>query len=112
MTHSVHRVTEFGIVGPYRLSLRFADGTEQPIDFEPVLYGALFGPLRELSMFNAVTLDAEAGTLVWPNGADFDPATLHDWPQVRDELAARARSWVGPAPDPQRANTRIESTRR
>jgi hypothetical protein len=24
----------------------------------------------------------EAGTLVWPNDADFDPSTLHDWPNV------------------------------
>jgi len=31
--------------------------------------------------------------LVWPNGADFDPATLHDWPELGDELAAMARSW-------------------
>ena len=23
---------------------------------------------------------------MWPNGADFDPATLHDWPSVREEL--------------------------
>jgi hypothetical protein len=30
---------------------------------------------------------------VWPNGADFDPATLHDWPVVVDELTARARTW-------------------
>ena len=37
-------------------------------------------------MFNRVTLDSEAGTLVSPNGADFDPSTLHDWPNVRDEL--------------------------
>ena len=22
---------------------------------------------------------------MWPNGADFDPATLHDWPAVRGE---------------------------
>jgi len=24
-----------------------------------------------MTVFNAVTLDAEVGTLVWPNGADF-----------------------------------------
>jgi len=44
-------------------------------------------------MFDRVVLDSEAGTLVWPNGEDFDPSTLHDWPNVREELAARAANW-------------------
>lgn len=94
MVHAVHRVTAFSIVGPYTLTVTFDDGTEQRIDFTRVLHGALFGPLKDLAVFNAVTLDTEAGTLVWPNGADFDPATLHDWPDVQDELAARARVWA------------------
>lgn len=25
-------------------------------------------------------IDPEVHTLVWPNGADCDPAILHDWP--------------------------------
>jgi hypothetical protein len=93
MPHAIHRVTRFAIVGPYTLDVTFTDGTQQRIDFEPVLRGPLFGPLRNLATFDAVRLDPEAGTLVWPNGADFDPSTLHDWPDVGDELALRARSW-------------------
>ena len=112
MSHPIHRVTGFSIVGPFTLSVAFIDSIEQRIDFKPVLHGVLFGPLQDLATFNAVTLDTEAGTLVWPNGADFDPATLHDWPQVRDELAARARDWVDPEPDRRRANPRMEPTRR
>lgn len=112
MTHAIHRVTRFSIVGPYMLAVAFSDGTEQHIDFQPVLHGALFGPLQDVSTFNAVTLDDEAGTLVWPNGADFDPATLHDWPAVQDELANRAQSWAGSGPNDRRANTRMEPTRR
>ena len=111
MSHPIHRVTRFSIVGPYTLSVAFADGTEQRIDFKPVLGGVLFGPLQDLALFNAATLDGEAGTLVWPNGADFDPATLHDWPNVVEELASRARTWVEAIPD-QRANTRMEPTSR
>ena len=101
MTHPIYRVSRFAIAGPYRLAVSFTDGTEQLIDFQPVLKGALFAPLRDLATFNAVTLDAESGTLTWPNGADFDPAALHDWPDVCDELAHRAREWgdgVGTAP--------------
>jgi hypothetical protein len=91
--HAIHRITRFAIVGPYTLDVTFTDGTQQRIDFEPMLRGPLFGPLRNLAMFDAVRLDPEAGTLVWPNDADFDPAVLHDWPDVGDELAARARTW-------------------
>ena len=94
MVHPIHRVTGFEVVGPYTLCVRFTDGSEQRIDFQALLRGALFGPLRDLATFNQVTVDPEAGTLVWPNGADFDPATLHDWPQVEKELASRAQKWA------------------
>ena len=93
MLRPIHRVARFDIVGPYMLSVAFTGNTAQRIDFKPVLRGALFGPLRDLAMFNAVMLDLEVGTLTWPNGADFDPATLHDWPTLCDELAARAQTW-------------------
>lgn len=112
MSHPIHRVTRFEIVGPHTLSVTFADGTEQRIDFKPVLQGVLFGALLDLGTFNAVRLDSEVGTLVWPNGADFDPATLHDWPQVSEELARRARAWATSASNAPRAPTRMQSTRR
>ena len=112
MTHPIHRVARFDIVGPYTLAVEFADGTTQEINFEPVLHGALFGPLRDLALFNAVVLDHEAGTLTWSNGADFDPATLHEWPAVCAELAARAEAWTKSTPSEPRANTRMEPTRR
>lgn len=94
MFHPLYDVVDFRIVAPYTLWIRFDDETEQVIDFTPVLYGELFGPLRKLDQFNRVMLDSELRNLVWPNGADFDPWTLHDWPQVVDELAARAQTWL------------------
>src|SRR5687767_5348367 len=94
MSHPIHRVTGFRVVAPHALEVAFADGTEQRIDFSPVLQGALFGPLQDLATFNAVALHPEVGTLVWPNGADIDPGTLHDWREVAEELAMRARRWT------------------
>jgi Protein of unknown function (DUF2442) len=93
MIHPIYRVQTFEIVSAYILRVRFDDGTEQVINFQPVLAGELYGPLRDLSLFNQVRIDPEVHTLVWPNGADFDPATLHDWPQYIQELAARAKRW-------------------
>jgi len=98
MVHAIYRVESFKIVAPHTLRVEFDDGTEQTIDFLPVLAGELFGPLRDRKLFDAVRIDPEVRTLVWPGGADFDPATLHDWPAELPGLVALARKWdLGPA---------------
>jgi len=91
--HPIHQILAFEIIGPHTLYVRFEDGTERTIDFLPVLAGELFGPLHDPLLFEQVRLDAEVHTLVWPNGADFDPAILYDWPKYAEELAARAKQW-------------------
>ena len=93
MIHPIYKVTDFNIVAPHRLHVSFDDGTTQDIDFRPILTGELFGPLENVELFNQVQLDAEVHTLVWPNGADLDPATLHDWPELLPKLREMANSW-------------------
>lgn len=93
MTHPIYRVRSFEIVSDYTLRVRFDDDTEQTINFRPILAGELYGPLLDLSLFQQVQLDAEAHTLIWPNGADFDPATLLDWPLHEPAIQELARHW-------------------
>ena len=64
MLHPIHRVCSFEIVDAYTLRVRFDDNTEQVINFQPVLAGELYGPLRDLSVFNRVQIDPEVHTLV------------------------------------------------
>ena len=91
MDHPIFRVRGFQIVDDYVLRVTFDDETEQTIDFQPVLAGELLGPLRDLAVFNRVRIDHEVHTLVWPNGADFDPAALHDWPNRVQALTELTR---------------------
>ena len=92
MSHPLYDVTEFELVGAYTVRVVFDDDTEQVIDLEPVLYGEMYAPLRDVQVFRRVRLDPEVKTLVWPNGADFDPYVLHEWPRVVDDLAQRLRT--------------------
>jgi Protein of unknown function (DUF2442) len=94
VTHPIHRVTRVEALGAYRLRVGFDDGTEREIDFASVLEGELYGPLRDPKFFARVTIDPEVQTLVWPNGADFDPAILHDWPQHEQAIRDRAKRWA------------------
>jgi hypothetical protein len=61
----MYRVQGFEIVAPHTLHVSFDDATQQLIDFEPVLRGELYGPLRDLTLFNQVSLDRESHTLIW-----------------------------------------------
>ena len=94
MVHEIHRVSSFQKVAPFTLRVQFDDGTSQTIDFRPILKGELYGPLQERSVFDQVRIDPEVHTLVWPNGADFDPAILHNWPESEPALKALAERWV------------------
>ena len=93
MAHSIYRVTSVNLVADYTLNVKFDDQTEQTINFQPILAGELYGPLKEISLFNQVIIDPEVHTLVWPNGADFDPAILHDWPQHSETLTRHITRW-------------------
>ena len=92
--HKVYRVVDVQVIGPYRLRVMFDDDTVQEIDFRPVLKGPIYGALLDERLFNQVTIDPEAHTLVWPNGADFDPETLHDWPKYEESMRQMAQRWA------------------
>jgi Protein of unknown function (DUF2442) len=97
MQHPIYRVESFEQIAPHTLRIRFNDGLSRVIDFEPVLHGELFGPLRDPNEFARVKIDSEVGTLVWASGADFDPAILHDWPEHENSFRRAAEKWQTPA---------------
>jgi len=94
MSHEICRVVSFEKVAPFTLKVVFDDGSSQVIDFRPVLKGELYGPLTDPSAFDQVRIDPEVHTLVWPNGADFDPAILHNWAESGSALKSLAKKWV------------------
>ena len=62
----------------FALRVTFTDGTTRDIDVERFLRGPVFEPLRQdRRLFEAVAVDTELGTVVWPNGADIDPDVLY-----------------------------------
>ena len=78
VTDLVH-VTAVEVVGAHRLRLAFEDGAEGEVDLAEWQWRGVFEPLADPSYFSLVSLDRELGTIVWPNGADLAPETLHAW---------------------------------
>ena len=96
--HKLYEVVSFRIVRPYKLAIQFNDGLSQVVDLDGVLEGELYGPLKDPALFRRVRLDPDLGNLVWPNGADFDPEILHDWPERRSAMLEAATEWRKRAP--------------
>ncbi|MBN8869521.1 MAG: DUF2442 domain-containing protein [Solirubrobacterales bacterium] len=62
----------------YRVTLRFEDGVSARVDLSYLLeYGGVFAPLREPDYFRKLRVDADSGTIAWPNNADIAPETLY-----------------------------------
>ena len=78
MAEIVH-VTAVEVVGDHRLRLSFEDGAEGEVDLSSWRWRGVFALLADTDCFRQVRLDEELGTIVWPNGADMAPETLHAW---------------------------------
>ncbi|MBA2282870.1 MAG: DUF2442 domain-containing protein [Acidimicrobiia bacterium] len=67
-------ITGVEVLHDHVVRLRFADGVEKSIDIEPYMHGPVFAEIRsDPAVFASVKADPDAGTIVWPNGADLAP---------------------------------------
>ena len=87
----LHDVIGVEVSGEYRLRLTFDDGTVGDVDFTGREWRGVFEPLRDLDYFARVAVDAEAGTVTWPNGADMAPEPLYAEARQNSSRAAAAR---------------------
>jgi uncharacterized protein DUF2442 len=69
------------VIGDFRLRLTFEDGTLGEVDFTERAWRGVFEPLRDPAYFARVRVDAEAGTIAWPNGVDMAPEALYEQAQ-------------------------------
>ena len=70
------RITKISSLARYRLNVEFEDGVIGTVDLEHDLFGPVFEPLRDESLFSQVRLD-EFGVPCWPNGADLAPDAIY-----------------------------------
>ena len=77
MTPPLYDVVDVQVVGPHRLRLSFEDGTVGEVDLSRQEWRGVFEPLADPGYFAQVRVDPEAGTVVWPNGADMAPEPLY-----------------------------------
>ena len=89
----VYSVVSLEILAPYTIRIHFEDGATRTVDFSKVLGGELFRPLRDLNYFNQVFISEGIPTLSWPNGADFNPDHLYDWPNYKEQYVERVARW-------------------
>lgn len=72
-------VTSVRVLARYIVELTFDTGEVKVLDLEPLLAGPIFEPLtNDYELFRQVSVSDEAGTIVWPNGADLSPQTLYE----------------------------------
>lgn len=74
-------------ISDHILELNFSDGLKAEIDFFPwIIKYPYFKPLEDTDYFKNFTLDG--WTVVWENGADIAPETLHQIAVEKHRLQA------------------------
>jgi len=65
--------------GGYRLLLTFEGDERRELDIRALVsFDGVFEPLKDPAYFRQARVDADVGTIVWPNGADLCPDVLYE----------------------------------
>ena len=75
----------------YKIQVTFDDGAQGIVDLEGELWGEVFEPLKNTSVFRRFRVDSELDTIVWSTGADLAPEFLYER-AVLNPPASRAGS--------------------
>jgi hypothetical protein len=70
------RLTKISPLAGYRLAVAFEDDVTGMIELESGLFGPVFAPLRDDTLFSQACLD-EFGAPCWPNGAGLAPDAIY-----------------------------------
>jgi hypothetical protein len=71
-------VTGVAVMGNHVLRLLFSDGTVGDVDFSAERWTGVLEPLNDPAFFARVAVDAEGGTVSWPDGIDLAPEPLYE----------------------------------
>jgi hypothetical protein len=72
-----HEIIDAVWIQGYMVRVTFDDLLTAVLDLEKYLGRGIFKELRRIGKFKQLRVDAELGTIVWPNGADIAPETLY-----------------------------------
>ena len=78
--HRILRIVAARILRPYVLDLTFNNGIRKVVDMQSELWGETHEPLKNPHYFMQGSLDRDAGTVTWPNGADLAPEAFFELP--------------------------------
>lgn len=73
----IPKIIEVKSLENYRLWLRFDDGASGIVDLSAELWGPMFEPLKDKTLFAQASVHPELETVTWPNGADLAPEFLY-----------------------------------
>jgi hypothetical protein len=73
----MYKIVEVKPLKNCRIFIGFSDGKEGTVDLSDMKGKGVFAAWNDKKVFNAVKIDKESGTVVWPGGIDLCPDVLY-----------------------------------
>ena len=90
MKIEIHEIIEAKFIKDYLVEFIFEDLKRGVVDLRKYIGKGIFKPLLNKNKFKKFYVDAELGTIVWPNGADIAPEVLYE-KAVKDKFLKNSR---------------------